>query len=118
MAKAKVKPKVVPTIVGQYFLTFPSDNGKKGNVHWQGQVLAEQTPGVFLCQLYEWMVGCMSDTILVRIDRMVDEHWDFYERAEDWRNEGERRQRQYDRKSAREASTVFPAPVEVSEGKR
>jgi hypothetical protein len=61
MAKTKVKQ----TIVGQYFLTFPSGTEKKGNIMWQGQVLAEQTPGVFLCQLYEWMAGCMSNTILV-----------------------------------------------------
>ena len=77
---ATKKPK---TIVGQYFFSYPGETpGKKGKRHWQGQVMAEQVPGVFLCQLFEWLSGFESDTVLIRIERMVDESWDFYESHE------------------------------------
>jgi hypothetical protein len=78
---AKTKP--VKTIVGQYFFSYPGETlGKKGKRQWQGQVMVEQTPGVFLCQLFEWLSGFETDTVLIRIERMIDENWDFFETHE------------------------------------
>jgi len=78
-----------PTIVGQYFLTFPSDKaGIKGQMQWRGEVVRQQHPGIYLVQLFDWLMGCPTATLLIRVEKMVDENWDFYERREDWAREG------------------------------
>jgi hypothetical protein len=83
--------KTKPTIVGRYFLSFPSDKpGSKGKVNWWGQVLSQQRPGVYLVQTYDWLIGGLSATLLIPIERMVNENWDFYERREDVVHEANR----------------------------
>jgi hypothetical protein len=53
---------------------------KKGHVEWQGQILSRPEPGVYLVQLYEWIVGSPSNQQLVKFGDM--KNWLFYENAE------------------------------------
>lgn len=48
---------------------------------WQGCVVAEVAPQVFLVELFEWILGSSSAQRLVHIHKMMD--WDFYDSA-DW----------------------------------
>jgi hypothetical protein len=74
-----------PNIIGKYFHSFP-----QGKLTWQGQVLNQLAPGKYLVQLYEWFLGGLSDELIVSIDRMVDEKWNFYSHVDDWRDEANR----------------------------
>ena len=53
---------------------------------WQGQVLSEIAPGVFLVQLYSWIDGEPTDRRVVEISAMAS--WRFYETAAQWREAG------------------------------
>lgn len=53
---------------------------------WQGCVVAEPAPGVYLVELFSWMMGQSTVQHLVRLDRMIDEGWRFYDDA-DWMND-------------------------------
>ena len=61
------------SLVGSYF---HSDH-KRG---WQGCVVAEPAPGLFLIETFEWLVGGSHDQRLVRLDEMAG--WCFYDYAE------------------------------------
>lgn len=88
-----------PNIIGKYFHTFPG-----GKLTWQGQVLNQLAPGKYLVQLYEWFLGGLDDEIIVTIDRMIDERWNFYSHQDDWREEANRIQRHQERmENAQEA---------------
>ena len=62
------------SLVGSFF---HSDRKR----HWQGCVVAEPAPGVFLVELFNW-VGPPESTYhrLVRIEEMTE--WRFYDTAE------------------------------------
>lgn len=53
---------------------------------WQGLVVAEPHPGVYLLELFSWVMGEASHQQLIRIDVMADEGWQFYDTAE-WMND-------------------------------
>lgn len=50
---------------------------------WQGCVVAEPHPGVYLVELFSWMMGESSNQELVTLAEMTD--WQFYDTAE-WMN--------------------------------
>ena len=64
------------SLVGSFF---HSD----GERQWQGVVVAEPTPGVYLCECFEWAMGEPTHQCLTRIEDMLD--WRFYDDAE-WMN--------------------------------
>jgi hypothetical protein len=47
---------------------------------WQGAVVAEPHPGVYLVELFEWLAGSSTSQHLVRIEDLVG--WQFYDSAE------------------------------------
>jgi len=47
---------------------------------WQGRVLAEPSPGVFLVELFEWVLGDPNGQVLVRLEDMA--RWVFYDDAD------------------------------------
>lgn len=53
---------------------------------WQGCVVAEPAPGVYLVETFSWMMGESYDQHLVPITGMVAEEWRFYDTA-DWMRE-------------------------------
>lgn len=61
-------------------------------------------PGVYLVELFSWLHGGSTEQRLVRLDRMVDEGWHFYDDAE-WASDHYeaviRQQWQSDRNAAR-----------------
>lgn len=75
----------VETIIGAFFLSrcLRGDSPPCPSVQWQGQVLGQPNPGIYLVQLYEWLTGGASDQQLVRVEDMVG--WSFYRHPEDWR---------------------------------
>ena len=65
------------SLVGQYFHSVLPDTGK---VKWQGKIIGRPEPGLYLLQLFEWLLGGDSTRHLVRVEEMTD--WLFYEDAE------------------------------------
>jgi hypothetical protein len=53
---------------------------------WQGCVVAEPAPGVYLVELFSWGVGGSTNQHLIAIETMVTEGWQFYDNAEWMRN--------------------------------
>lgn len=72
------------SLVGHYFHSFRSCriNGKPSKrVAYQGQVISEVAPQVFLCQLFDWIVGYESNRILMTIGSLIE--CEFYESSEE-----------------------------------
>lgn len=67
------------SLIGSYFHTFDGE----GKLYWQGAVVAEPHPGLYLIELFEWIVGGSHVQRLVRVEDMMD--WHFYDTAE-WMN--------------------------------
>jgi hypothetical protein len=82
----------VSAIVGQWFLTYKpcACDGEKQHrelhggrfsekdLGWQGQVLAEISPGLFLIQLYGWWDGAPQCKKVVSVADFVND-WQFFE---------------------------------------
>lgn len=65
------------SLVGSYF---HGNNDQR----YQGVVVAEPVPGIYLVELFDWITGFdSSEQILVKIESMLD--WHFYDTAE-WMN--------------------------------
>jgi hypothetical protein len=65
---------------GHFFHSYNKD----GLVEWQGKVIGNPEPGIYLVQLYEWLVGAESCRKLVNIQDMIP--WSFYETSEEMNN--------------------------------
>lgn len=59
--------KARPTLVGKFFHTRKPD----GAAGWQGRVIEEPSPGVYLCGLFEWLMGYEDTRVLVRLEDML-----------------------------------------------
>jgi hypothetical protein len=57
-----------------------------GKINWQGQILEEVNDGVYLAQLYDWMLGQEGCMKLILVKDMSN--WDFYQSSEDMREAG------------------------------
>lgn len=66
------------SLIGSYF----HGNAARG---WQGAVVAEPRPGIYLVELFSWLGGNSSCQHLIPIETMVEEQWRFYDTAE-WMN--------------------------------
>jgi len=62
------------SLVGSYFHA----DAERG---WQGCVVAEPKPGIYLCERFEWVGGSSSSQVLVSIEDMMG--WHFYD-TPDW----------------------------------
>ncbi len=69
------------SLVGKFFHSFDKDH----YVHWQGQVEAMVTDGVYMVGLFSWLHGAWSHREMVTLQQMVDERWHWYETADDMR---------------------------------
>lgn len=71
-------------LIGRYFHSFAireDENGiSKRPIQWQGAVLGSPTPGYYLVELYEWLMGQPNGQCLVKIEQMLD--WQFYDTPE------------------------------------
>jgi hypothetical protein len=65
------------SLVGSWF---HSDKDRQ----WQGCVVAEPSPGIYLVEIAEWLTGEMDCQRLVRIGDMLD--WQFYDTISWMRN--------------------------------
>lgn len=52
---------------------------------WQGLVVAEPAPGVYLVETFSWLGGSSTGQHLVRLEEMFE--WTFYDTADWMRNE-------------------------------
>ncbi len=71
-----IKGTEITTLEGKFFHSFENDK-----VKWQGYVVSEPKDGYFLVQLFDWLMGDLSDQKLVKLDDMVG--WSFYDSNED-----------------------------------
>jgi len=64
------------TLVGKW-LHGPATPG------WQGHIVAEPAPQMYLVQLFSWIDGHPTDQKLISLQRMIEENWTFYDSSED-----------------------------------
>lgn len=86
----KSKPKTEGTnpLVGKWFHNFGEDGS---TLKHQGCVLGQVGDGVFLVQLYDFVMGGPSDLKLFKLDEML--RWTFYVDDEDMRDAYQNRKR-------------------------
>lgn len=78
--KCALKP---DSLVGSYFHTFTRGEDNKKRFQYQGCVVAEPHPGVYLVETFDWIVGAASCQYLKRIEDMSE--WHFYD-DDKWMN--------------------------------
>ena len=74
------------SLVGSSFHTVRGNEG----VDWQGVVVAESHPGIYLIERYKWIAGSATHQQLVSIDQMLSTSgvtWRFYDDPEWMRND-------------------------------
>ena len=79
-----IVPAAQQPLVGKYFHSIENKDGHN-IVQWQGQVMQQINPEVYLVELFEWLTGSSSFSKLVPLAEML--HWQFYDDAEqmkDW----------------------------------
>lgn len=90
-----VNKEAIGTLTGKYFHSV----GKDGEtIIWQGQFLGLASPGLYRCQLHEWVTGSPSEEILVPAVDM--RYWKIYSTAEQM---NENYQKYATRQNAKEA---------------
>ncbi len=75
---------LVPDLVGLWF----HSRDDQGEIQWQGHIIGRPEPGLYLVQLFEWLMGSPSVVRLVRADAMTG--WQFYRTGEamrEWHDE-------------------------------
>lgn len=65
------------SLVGSYF------HGDEEH-QWQGVIVAEPAPGVYLCEFGSWASGSSTSQQLVRLEDMAG--WHFYDDGDWWAN--------------------------------
>jgi hypothetical protein len=73
------------SLVGSYFHTYNSDEDRNvhRDLHYQGCVVAEPAPGVYLVELFSFMHGASTGQRLCRLEDMTN--WEFFDTAP-WMN--------------------------------
>lgn len=88
-------------LINKYFHSYPNDE-----LNWQGQVLKEVSPGIFLVQFFSWLMGAPTDQKLIPLTQMIKDGWKFYDDDEEWRHEAEEYNFRHQRKEALVESTI------------
>ena len=70
------------SLVGSFFHSLKEKEGEH-IVCWQGCVVAEPNPGIYLVEVFEWLGGSSTHQELIRIEDMLD--WHFYDDSK-WMN--------------------------------
>lgn len=76
-------------LVGKFFHSVHAD---KKTIQWQGQIVDELAPGVFLLQLYDFLMGEESTQVIVPVSEMA--YWRIYETDQEMREAYEKQQPQ------------------------
>lgn len=71
-------------LVGKFFHSVDG----KGGLRWQGTILSEPSPDMFLVQLFDWVMGQPSIQKLIPINEMND--WIFYSTHDEWVDAGDK----------------------------
>lgn len=71
------------SLVGLFFHAHPQ--------RWQGRIVGEPSVGVYMVELFDWIVGNADCQLLVSMSTMLDGHWRFYDTAAEMREEYEYR---------------------------
>jgi hypothetical protein len=58
---------------------------EEGKNHWQGKILGKVENGVYLVQLFEWLLGTPSNLALLHISSFIGDRAKLYESLEDLR---------------------------------
>jgi hypothetical protein len=82
--KGKKGKKAVKGLDNLWFLSFVGESYSRDNLHWQGQVICGVGEGLFLIQLYEWLMGEPSVMRIVSMEEMRG--WFFFE-SDEWMRE-------------------------------
>ena len=82
------------SLIGKYFHTYEKD---RKTIRHQGVILARESEGVYLTQLFEWLMGEPSCQQLATLEEITD--WTLYDSTEDM-------QRAYDVYTAAHPLTV------------
>lgn len=77
------QPLTSTSLVGSYF-----HSRVDGKIKWQGCVVGEPSPGIYLVETFSWLMGDSCDQQLVSISDMAG--WSFYDSAE-WMQNAYRR---------------------------
>src|SRR5579863_3690707 len=70
------------SLIGKFFHSYDKETGLV--MSWQGHVIGEPTPGIFLVQLFSWIMGEPTDQLVIPISQIVEEHWKFYDTHDEW----------------------------------
>jgi hypothetical protein len=70
------------SLIGRFFHSYDKETGKV--LGWQGQVIGRPQKDTYLVQLFEWWMGEASKQILVSVNQMLEEHWQFYPDRDAW----------------------------------
>lgn len=68
------------SMIGKFFHSYTDANQK--TMCWQGRILSRPSAGVYLVQLYEFIMGQESDQVLISFADMLN--WRFYDTVNDW----------------------------------
>jgi len=70
---------LVPDLVGLWF----HSKDEQGQIQWQGHIVGRPEFGLYLVQLFEWIMGYPTFIRMVSMDDMKD--WQFYRTDEEMR---------------------------------
>jgi hypothetical protein len=54
-----------------------------GEITWQGVVIGEPQPGIYLLEVLDWKHGAPVEQRLYKLDHMVEEQWRFFD-SDEW----------------------------------
>lgn len=81
--KPRRQRKVTDPLVGKWFHSFPPCRRcGKPRVQWQGRIVAVLVNGSYLVETYSWIDGSLYSKELVRLERIEQEQWGFYDTNE------------------------------------
>lgn len=82
--EAKPGTSTVNGLVGHFFHSFHTEDDGCKLVNWQGQIIAQVEPGVYMVETYDWLMGSTYNRLIVPLTDMAD--WSFYDDDEWMRN--------------------------------
>ena len=71
----KPNPNKTHRLVGKFFHSLEDEK-----IVWQGKILGEEQPGIYIIQLFSWLSGEPSNQRIIRIEEMNE--WYFYDTQE------------------------------------
>lgn len=73
-------------LVGLYFHTFVQAEDGCWVSHYQGHIDSLTGDDLLLVTLFEWLIGTPNSTEFMRVADLVEQHAEFYDNPDDWRN--------------------------------